>query len=262
MLYKLLICIIAGAGAGLGTGFAGLSAAVFITPMLIAFLNVPSYEAVGIALASDVLASAISAWTYSRDGKLDIKSSRTFMTLIILFAIIGSIIAYLLTSNTIGNTVFGYWTIIATVTLGITFLIRSAGTDGKMSQTLSAKRSTLIALMGAFIGLICGFQGTGGGVWMLFSLTVIMEYEFKTAVGTSVFIMTFTALIGAIAHFYINGMPDMLILGVCMASTVIFARLAAKIATKNSNTFLNKATGITLIIAGIIMLLAKIFIRY
>jgi len=59
-----VVCIIAGAAAGLGTGFAGMSAAVAISPMLITFLDMDAYEAVGIALASDILASAISAWTY------------------------------------------------------------------------------------------------------------------------------------------------------------------------------------------------------
>ena len=39
MIYKLVICFLAGMGAGLGTGFAGMSAAAVISPMLIAFLG-------------------------------------------------------------------------------------------------------------------------------------------------------------------------------------------------------------------------------
>ena len=61
-MFKLFICFIA----GLGTGFAGMSAAAVISPMLITFLGLPAYEAVGIALASDVLASAVSAYTYGK----------------------------------------------------------------------------------------------------------------------------------------------------------------------------------------------------
>ena len=53
-MFKFFICFIAGIGAGLGTGFAGMSAAAVISPMLITFLGLPAYEAVGIALASDV----------------------------------------------------------------------------------------------------------------------------------------------------------------------------------------------------------------
>ena len=62
MLTTILVCILAGLGAGLGTGFAGMSAAAVISPMLITFLGMEPYQAIGIALASDVLASAISAW--------------------------------------------------------------------------------------------------------------------------------------------------------------------------------------------------------
>ena len=38
-------------------------------PMLVAFLGVPAYEAVGIGLVSDVLASAVSAYTYKKERK-------------------------------------------------------------------------------------------------------------------------------------------------------------------------------------------------
>ena len=68
ILVKILVCFFAGMGAGLGTGFAGMSAAAVISPMLITFLGMPAYAAVGIALASDVLASAVSAWTMERTG--------------------------------------------------------------------------------------------------------------------------------------------------------------------------------------------------
>ena len=63
---ELIVCIFAGLGAGLGTGLAGLSAAAVISPMLITFLKIPAYQAIGIALASDVLASAVSAYTYRK----------------------------------------------------------------------------------------------------------------------------------------------------------------------------------------------------
>ena len=52
MLQLFLVCLTAGLAAGIGTGFAGLSAATVIAPMLIAFLGFPWYESVGIGLAS------------------------------------------------------------------------------------------------------------------------------------------------------------------------------------------------------------------
>ena len=87
---KFFICFIAGIGAGLGTGFAGMSAAAVISPMLITFLGLPAYEAVGIALASDVLASAISAYTYGKNKNLDIRNGLVMMVTVLIFTLVGS----------------------------------------------------------------------------------------------------------------------------------------------------------------------------
>lgn len=46
LLVKILVCFLAGAGAGIGTGFAGMSAAAVIGPILMTFLGVPAYQAV------------------------------------------------------------------------------------------------------------------------------------------------------------------------------------------------------------------------
>lgn len=89
-MFKIIICILAGLGAGLGTGFAGMSAAAVISPMLITFLHMDPYLAVGIALASDVLASAASAYTYGKNKNLDIKNGVIMMISVLCFSLVGS----------------------------------------------------------------------------------------------------------------------------------------------------------------------------
>ena len=83
LMYKIIICFIAGIGAGLGTGFAGMSAAAVISPMLITFLGIPAYQAVGIALASDVLASAVSTKHYWKNKNVDIKNGIVMMIFVL-----------------------------------------------------------------------------------------------------------------------------------------------------------------------------------
>ena len=90
MLIKIIVCLIAGAGAGFGTGLAGLSAAAVIAPMLITFLDVNAYEAVGIALASDVLASAASAYTYKKNHNIDIKNGLIMLVSVLVFTLAGN----------------------------------------------------------------------------------------------------------------------------------------------------------------------------
>lgn len=203
----IIVTFFAGMGAGLGTGFAGMSAAAVITPMLVTFLGVEPYMAVGIALSSDVLASAVSAYTYKKNKNLDIKNGLIMMVSVLVFTIIGSYISSLVSSAAMGN-----FSVLMTFLLGIKFIVRPVMTTKEAMQAVSAKKRAVQSLLcGVLIGFICGFIGAGGGMMMLLILTSVLGYELKTAVGTSVFIMTFTALTGAVSHFAIGGAPDWII---------------------------------------------------
>ena len=253
MLFEFLICFIAGIGAGLGTGFAGMSAAAVISPMLITFLDVPAYQAVGIALASDVLASGVSAYTYHKNKNLDIKNGLVMMFTVLIFTFVGSMLASLLPSATMGT-----FSMVMTLLLGIKFIVKPVMTTKEKMQEVSAKKRIAQSIIcGIIIGLICGLVGAGGGMMMLLILTTVLGYELKTAVGTSVFIMAFTALTGAVSHFVIGGIPDISILVFCVLSTLLWARIAAKFANKAEPKTLNRATGAVLTILGIIMIMVN-----
>lgn len=254
MLFKFIISFIAGIGAGLGTGFAGMSAAAVISPMLITFLGVPAYQAVGIALASDVLASGVSAYTYGKNKNLDIKNGLVMMVTVLAFTLVGSMLASLLPSATMGA-----FSMVMTLMLGIKFIVKPVmTTKEKMLETSPKKRLIQSIICGIVIGLICGFVGAGGGMMMLLILTSVLGYELKTAVGTSVFIMAFTALTGALSHFVIDGAPDIFILVCCILSTLLFARIAALFANKAEPKVLNRVTGAILAILGIAMIIVNL----
>ncbi len=247
MLTKFIVCFIAGIGAGLGTGFAGMSAAAVISPMLITFLNMPAYEAVGIALASDVLASAVSAYTYGKNKNLDIRNGIVMMISVLCFTLLGSWIASLVPNQTMGS-----FSVFMTFLLGIKFIVKPVMTTKEaMAAVNPRKRFVQSVVFGVMIGFICGFIGAGGGMMMLLILTSVLGYELKTAVGTSVFIMAFTAFTGAASHFAIGGMPDILCLTFCGLSTLLWARIAALFANKASAITLNRATGVVLAVLGI-----------
>ena len=254
MLTKFIVCFIAGIGAGLGTGFAGMSAAAVVSPMLITFLHMPAYEAVGIALASDVLASAVSAYTYGKNKNLDIRNGIVMMISVLCFTLAGSFIASL-----VPNQAMGGFSVFMTFLLGVKFIVKPVMTTKEaMAETKPQKRLIQSIICGAAIGFICGFIGAGGGMMMLLILTSVLGYELKTAVGTSVFIMAFTAFTGSASHFAIGGMPDIWCLVFCIFSTLLWARIAALFANKASAIVLNRATGVVLVILQRVNLLLQI----
>ncbi|MDD7674351.1 MAG: sulfite exporter TauE/SafE family protein [Oscillospiraceae bacterium] len=246
VLFTVIICFIAGMGAGLGTGFAGMSAAAVITPVLVTFLDMEAYSAVGIALASDVLASAVSAYTYGKNKNLDIQNGLVMMAAVLVFTLVGSWVSSLVPSNTMGS-----FSVCMTMLLGVKFLVKPVMTTKEtMEQVSPRKRFLQSVICGMLIGFICGFIGAGGGMMMLLILTSVLGYELKTAVGTSVFIMTFTAFTGSVSHFVIGGAPDWLVLVLCAGFTFLWARVAARIANKASAKTLNRVTGVILIVLG------------
>lgn len=168
-----IVTFFAGMGAGLGTGFAGMSAVAVISPMLITFLGMDPYMAVGIALSSDVLASAVSAYTYGKNKNLDVKNGLIMMVTVLLFTIFGSYVSSLVPSTTMGN--------------------------------------------------------------------------------FSVF-MTFTAFTGAVSHFAIGGIPDWSVWILCVIFTFLWARIAAVFANKATPKTLNRATGVILVILGVVVI--------
>lgn len=253
MLYKFLICFIAGIGAGLGTGFAGMSAAAVISPMLITFLHMEAYDAVGIALASDVLASAVSAYTYGKNKNLDIKNGLIMMANVLIFTLVGSWVSSKVPNSTMGN-----FSVFMTLLLGIKFIVKPVMTTKESMQNISRRKKMIQSVVcGMIIGFICGFVGAGGGMMMLLILVTVLGYELKTAVGTSVFIMAFTAFTGSVSHFVIGGAPDLLTLVFCVISTLLWARIAARFANKASAITLNRATGAVLVILASVILIVN-----
>ena len=252
-MFKIIICILAGLGAGLGTGFAGMSAAAVISPMLITFLHMDPYLAVGIALASDVLASAASAYTYGKNKNLDIKNGVIMMISVLCFTLVGSYIASIVPKATMGS-----FSTLMTLFLGIKFIVKPVLAPKQRFQSATARQKAIRSVLcGAMVGFICGF--VGAGMMMLLVLTSVLGYELKTAVGTSVFIMSATALTGSVSHFAIGGLPDTEALIICVISTLVFAQVAALFANKASPIVLNRVTGSILVILGVAILAVNYF---
>lgn len=252
---NIIVFIIAGILAGIGIGLVGLSAASIVTPILVVVLGVSAYKAIGIALAADVLSASVSAYTYYKNKNIDIKNGIIMMISTMFFTYVASYFAKYIPNNILGGI-----SIYATILLGLKLIFKpiKSNNNSKLEHRSKKKQMILSILWGGLVGIICGAIGAGGGVMLLLVLTSVLGYDLKTAVGTSVFIMAFTALTGAAAHI-IHGGTDILGLIICGICALISSRLAAKFANKVDDTKLNKVSGTFLIIFGIILIIIKRF---
>ena len=258
--------IVAALGAGVGTGLVGLSAATVMVPMLIVLCpsfagETGAYQATDVALASDILGSAVATYTYAKHKNIDLKRGWLIMTIILIMSAIGSYAAFLT-----GNVVLGGFTLILTVCIGIRFLVKPDSTKRnpvKNGTKLGPKEVILSFACGIPIGFGTGFVGSGGGMTMLIVLSAFFGMELKTAVGTSTFIMTFTALIASVSHIMIHPAIffekwDVMLLCIVVATTA--SLVSARFANRVKNRTVGLVTGVVLTVLGIAMIILNYWV--
>ena len=253
-----ILCILAGIGAGVVTGLAGLSAAVVITPVLVSLCGWASYDAVTVALASDVLASLLSAYTYYKNKNIDLKRGSLVTVTAFLGTIIGSYCGYLFSQQSPDG--LGYISMLTTVFLGFKFLLKpiTGGHDAAATSGPSTSKTILAMALGCGIGWVCGFTGSGGGILMLTVFTLVLGYNLKVAVGTSTMIMSLVALTGAVSHVSLGAQLFPLPMAIVVASCLLGAVVSAKFANRCEIRRLNRIVGIVLILLGAVTILIKL----
>ena len=259
--YEYIIVTLAAALAGIGTGLVGLSAATAMVPLLIVLCPTFSgehgaYMATAIALASDILGSAVTTGVYAKNKKIDLKHGWLIATCIIGMCTVGSIAAYFT-----HQAVLGGFSLFLCVAIGIRFLVKPDSKerpekDGKVK--LTGKEIAVSLFFGLTIGFGTGFFGSGGGMMMLIVFTAMLGYERKTAVGTSTFIMTFTALIASVSHILIE--PTIVLecwnfLLIAIFVATLFSLVSAKFANKVKGKVVGYVTGVILLILGLSMIM-------
>lgn len=259
--------ILAALGAGIGTGLAGLSAATVMVPILIVLCpsfagETGAYQATAIALVSDILGSAVTSYTYGRNKNIDLKRGWLMLVCIVAMSTVGSYVAFLA-----GNVVLGGFTLFLTFFIGIRFLVKpdtSRKDQAEKGERLDLKGIVISLFFGLTIGFGTGFVGTGGGMMMLVVFTAFLGMELKTAVGTSTFIMTFTALIASVSHILIH--PAIVfekwkVMLVCIIVATAASLTSARFANRVKNRTVGLVTGGVLTVLGLSMLLLNYWDR-
>ena len=155
---------------------------------------------------------------------------------IVCMCTVGSYAAWLA-----GNVVLGAFTLFLMFFIGIRFLVKPDTTredTAARGERLDARGIAISLFFGLTIGFGTGFVGTGGGMMMLVVFTVFLRMDLKSAVGTSTFIMTFTALIASVSHILIH--PAIVTeragaLLICAVTATVFSLGSARFANRVEN---------------------------
>jgi len=258
---------------GILAAMVGVGGGIFVVPILTMVYGFSPLEAIGTSLAMIIFTSIFSTISYSRQKRIDYKAGLVLSVATIPGAIVGALTPeiiksiFSLTREVVSSAVglfFGLFLVFVALRMLITHthkhqpkktgklwhrkIIDSAGSVFEYYSDL--KKGVPPSFFGGFFS---GLLGIGGGVVMVPIMHFLIDFPLHLAVATSMFIMIFTSLAGASAHFTLGNVHleymALLCIGIIFG-TQIGAYASKRISGKN----LRRIFGIIVILVAILMI--------
>ena len=250
-----LIYILSSLAGGVLVGMAGLTAAMVLTPILTGACGWNDYDAVTMSLVANVPSAIITSYTYHKNGNIDMKRGMSVALSSFAGAVVGSWLGYLFSQ--VSENGVSYAVIVMNLVLAVKYLKPAQKKEENLTEKeqAKAKKKMLLAMfLGFLIGVECGFMGSAGGVLMLMVLTLVLGMETKMAVGTSSLVMTLVALTGAVSHLMMGAKLEIVPAVVMTLACTLGAVVSSRFANKVSDTTMNRAAAIVLILVSVLSL--------
>lgn len=254
-LISYLFAIIIGIITGGITSLIGASGVMIIVPLLTIFFKVGVHTAIGTSLFVDVAASLTVAYSYYKNGNIELKSGIWIALTSIIGAQFGASLASKMGEGNLSSS-FGIVLIIA----GFSMIRKSSKEKCNSSDNLSKfvhfnkgwQKIVSALIIGLGIGILSGIFGAGGGVMILLALIVLMSFPLHKAIGTSTLIMAITALSSTIGYATRGNIN--FLLGILISAGAIFGGiLGSHYANRVNEKTLQKIVGICFSAMGIVM---------
>ena len=227
----LLLAILSGLVIGLAVGTLGGGGSVLAVPVLVYLLgeDLPDATTAGLAVAG---AGALAGATrHALAGRVCWRHAISFTIAALPGIALGTV-----AGNALPDTIL--LAVFALVMLAAAQSVwRRAGREppdpGAEADACPPLRLPRDALAGVVVGFVTGFLGVGGGFLIVPTLAVGLAFTMRTAVGTSLAIITASSAVGLVAHLAAGRAVDVAVTVAmalaCMAGAVAGAAAAGHI---------------------------------
>lgn len=234
--------VLSGFAAGTFSGMLGVGGALLATP-LIRFLGVPPYLAIGTTVPVLLPTTLTGAWTYLRSGFVDRK-------VVGWTALAGAGAAVLGAGTT--RLVDGHLLMLATAGVMILLALRVLPGRGETGPPPDPRRSpALLSGIGTTAGFLSGLLGIGGGFVMVPAFLRLVRLPLKTTLGTSLAVITLTALPNIAAQSYV-GNVDWKVALLLALGVVPGARIGALAAIRMPDKVLRPVVALVILGVGVL----------
>jgi len=224
-----------GLAIGLAVGMLGGGGSVLAVPVLVYVLGQQVETATTTSLVVVTAGALAGGIGYARAGRVCWRHAGSFTT-----AAIPGILAGTLAAGAVSGALLlaGFAVIMlaaARATWQKTESDSAAGSDHRAPQgdACPPLRLPRDIVAGVLVGFLTGFFGVGGGFLIVPTLALALAFTMRTAVGTSLAIITGTSLVGLIVHLAAGRSLDVTVTvamtAACVAGALAGVRLADRV---------------------------------
>jgi uncharacterized membrane protein YfcA len=252
---EIFLVLLVGCFSGMITGLTGASGVMVVVPLITILFKFPIHEAIGTSLVVDVLTSLMISVTYFKNDNIALKSAGWVAISSVAMAQIGARFSDKIPERGLDSG-FSFVLIVLALIIWRTGIKRDKMPVAPFD--LSDYRSpvwrlVLSVLLAGGSGFMTGFIGAGGGTNILLILLFVNRFPMHKALGTSILIMSFTALSGVIGHASLGNVN--LLTGIALAFSAILTGIyCARFASKISEKSLSRVMSGVYIVLGVVMM--------
>ncbi len=259
------LALLSGGLVGLSLGMTGGGGSLMAIPLLVYVLGRGVREAVVMSLALVGTSALIGVLDFRRTGEVKVRAAVIFSVTGAIGTWIGAYL-HLLVRPEITLVLFGLLMAIVAVAMWLRGHMSPSSSESQVECADRFPRACVLKLsgIGASVGVLTGFFGVGGGFVIVPSLTLVLGFPIRVAVGTSLLIIAFISLTGLAGHVQFGGMDGrllaLLMVGGAMGM-VLGARMGRFVsAASTTKTFAGLAItiGLLLIVHNVVKLVVGI----
>ena len=252
---------------GFSLGLLGGGGSILTVPVFTYLFEVPAYQATMYSLFVVGITSLVAAFSYLRLKLVDFRVGVFFL----VPSLIGVWIARRVALPAIPDLLFqtdGFMltkdrvillTFAAVMGLASFSMLRGRKADPLPQTVAAAPNRARISLYGFLAGCLMGFVGAGGGFLIIPVLTGLGKMEMKSAIGTSLFIISLGSLSGFAGDFLISTSIDWHFLLVFSSLSICGVFVGVQMSKRVSARNLKRGFGFLVLGIGLLMTLKEVF---
>lgn len=251
---------------GVSLGLIGGGGSILTVPVLVYLFGIDALLATEYSLFIVGVSSGVGSITYLKKGWVDLKMAlifgvpsviSIFLTRMYLLPLIPeeffSVKGFTVTKNIFLLLIFAVLMILASYKM-----IKNQTSEDTDDKGFNSNKALLAAGEGTIVGLLTGLVGAGGGFMIIPALVNLLKVPVKTAIGTSLVIISLNSLMGFFSSLNTVKIEWNLLISIA-AIAVIGIIIGSQISKKIDGKKLKPAFGWFILVMGIYIIARELF---